>query len=232
MNVIGPEDFDKRSLAYRQISNAQYMEKSQGAIAYSLKNDSQKHVLAAGLLDLSIINRTGFRGINAASHFKKTGLLIPENPNKAISGVNGELILRLSQKEIWLLSSLSSDCLTSDNDAVNKINQLTLPQSDCYPLFCQDSHAWFMVTGNNLAHIFAKICGVDFSEDAFPLGSIAQTSVARINGIVVSHMVNSVPVFSVLSDSASAEYLWCVLLDAIQEFEGSVVSLNALNCVG
>jgi sarcosine oxidase subunit gamma len=237
MNVIGPEDFDKRSFAYRQISDAQYIEKAEGAMACSLKTDSDKQVLAAGLLDLSIISRTGFRGINVALHLQKAGFEIPEVPNKAITGDNGEMILRLSQKEFWVLNSLTKDTpipdsFLSDNDAVKKINQSDLPQSDCYSLFCQDSHAWFMVTGNNLACIFAKICSVDLSEAAFPLGSIAQTSVARINGIVVRHMINSVPVFSVLSDSASAEYLWCVLLDAIQEFEGSVVSLNALNCVG
>ena len=74
----------------------------------------------------------------------------------------------------------------------------------------------------------AKVCGVDLREDTFPRGSIAQTSAARINVIVIHHEVNGIPCFSILCDSAAAEYLWECLLDAMQEFGGEVIGVGAL----
>jgi sarcosine oxidase subunit gamma len=44
----------------------------------------------------------------------------------------------------------------------------------------------------------------------------------------VRHKVNKIPVFSILSDSSSAEYLWDSLLDAMNEFNGHVVGTDAL----
>jgi sarcosine oxidase subunit gamma len=223
MSVMMPDVFKKRSLAYRQLADAEYTERSEGAIAYRMKGDSSAQVARASLLDLSVVSRTGFRGINAEKYLQQAGLTVPAQPNQAYMGSEGELILRLSQKEFWVL-----DGLTTQDDILDKLSQHALPSYACYSLFCQDSHAWFMLTGHHLADIMAKVCGVDLRDDAFPIGSIAQTSVARVNAIVVSHQVNSTPVFSLLSDAASAEYLWEALLDAMQEFDGAVVGLSTL----
>jgi sarcosine oxidase subunit gamma len=226
MQMIKPENFSKRSLAYRQLSDAEYIERSQGAVVYRIKGVNSTDVGCPSLLDLSLVSRTGFRGDNAEKHLQKIGLPVPAKPNQSSIGDKGELILRLSQKEFWVL-----DGVTIEDDSFTKVNQLELPTENCYSLFCQDSHAWFMLTGSYLADIMAKLCGVDLRNDVFPLGSIAQTSVARVNAIVVSHEVNSLPVFSLLSDSASSEYLWNALLDAMQEFNGSIDGLNALNSI-
>jgi sarcosine oxidase subunit gamma len=223
MNTITPESFDKRSLAYRELGNAEYIERSEGAIVDRIKGDNLEQVNRASLLDLSVVSRTGFRGANAELYLQQADLPVPPKPNQCLVGNNGELVLRLSQKEFWVL-----DDLTSESDSVNKLNQQTLPSDNFYSLFCQDSHAWFMLTGDHLADVMAKVCGVDLRADNFPTGSIAQTSLARVNAIIVSHQVNGIPVFSVLSDSASSEYLWGALLDAMQEFKGSVVGLNTL----
>lgn len=231
MNVIQPESFNKRSLAYRQLADAEYIEHSGAAIASRIKGDSLAQVKQAALLDLSVVSRTGFRGLNAEQHLQTAGLPVPPKPNEGLSGDSGELVLRLSQKEFWILGGIGNDDGDSDGhlDTIDKLNQQPLPADNCYPLFCQDSHAWFMLTGEYLADIMAKVCGVDLRSDVFPSGAIAQTSVARVNVIVVSHQVNAVPVFSLLSDSASSEYLWGALLDAIQEFNGVEVGLSTLN---
>jgi sarcosine oxidase subunit gamma len=41
-----------------------------------------------------------------------------------------------------------------------------------------------------------------------------------------------VPVFHLLADSASADYLWEALLDAMAEFGGAPVGLAALRSLG
>jgi sarcosine oxidase subunit gamma len=223
MDLIWPETFSKRSPIYRQLSHGQFIEKADAALVNSMAQDSAIQVARSGLLDVSVLSRVGFRGNNAPAHLEQAGLPLPVSPNMASVADSGELVLRLSQKEFWVLSGPMVE-----DAGLNKLAEQALPEADCYPLFCQDSHAWLMLTGEHLADIMAKICGVDLRDDVFPMGSIAQTSVARVNAIVVSHMVNSVPVFSILSDSASAEYLWTALLDAMQEFDGAVVGVNNL----
>jgi sarcosine oxidase subunit gamma len=70
----------------------------------------------------------------------------------------------------------------------------------------------------------AKLCGVDLRDEAFSSGAIAQTVVAGSHAIVVHHQLAGEAVFSVLCDRAEAHYLWSVMRDAMQEFDGEVVS--------
>ena len=57
---------------------------------------------------------------------------------------------------------------------------------------------------------------------------MAQTSVARLGAVILRADLGSVPVFHILGDSASAEYYWEVLMDAMAEFDGRLVGLEAL----
>ena len=98
----------------------------------------------------------------------------------------------------------------------------------CYLVPRQDSHFWFALTGAQAGAMFAKICGVDLRLDRFADLSIAQTSVARSNCVVIRADLGELPVFHLLGDSASAEYMWDCLLDAIAEFSGRPVGLAAL----
>ena len=222
MTTVTPESFNKRSFVYRKLAGATFTDVADSALATDFYNGSSQ-AEKAGLVDLSVLARSGYRGLNAAQHLEAIGLPVPAKPNQASVSDNGELVLRLSQKEYWVLAALADQ-----GAGVEQISLRGLPQSDCYSLYCQDSHAWFALTGAHLPEIMAKVCGVDLREDSFPLGSIAQTSAARINVIVVNHQVNGIPCFSILCDSAAAEYLWDSLLDAMQEFGGEAIGTAAL----
>ncbi|WP_369855848.1 hypothetical protein [Candidatus Thalassolituus haligoni] len=178
----------------------------------------------AGLLELSMLPRTGYRGVSTTDLLAQNGMPIPARPNTAASSANGDCILRLSQKEYWLLGS--------PTDLGAAIMALPTQQSDtpdrCYPLFCMDSHAWLMLTGEHMAAVMAKICGVDMREAVFPEGSIAQTSIARVNAIMVRQSYQGLPAISILCDVASSDYLWTALMDAVQEFGGGAVGLDVL----
>ena len=45
---------------------------------------------------------------------------------------------------------------------------------------------------------------------------------------MIHHEVNGIACFSILCDSAAAEYLWDCLLDAMSEFGGEAVGAAAL----
>ncbi len=57
---------------------------------------------------------------------------------------------------------------------------------------------------------------------------MVQTSVARLNAIVVNACMATLPVFHLLCDRASAHYLWGALLDAMDEFGGKPAGIEAL----
>ena len=91
-----------------------------------------------------------------------------------------------------------------------------------------ETHAWLAVTGEHAAAMFAKICGVDLRPAKFPAGAIAQTSIARTNCIVIRADLGDTYAYHLLGDSASAEYQWGCLLDAMEEFGGRPVGIAAL----
>lgn len=176
-----------------------------------------------GLTDLTLLARTGFRGARAEAHLTACGFPVPEKPNQAAVTPDGELVLRLAPREFWVLGSLK--------DMGRKVTELTtMPVSDgrCYPLYCQDSHGWLVLSGDTGARVMAKLCAIDMSDGAFPELSVAQTSVARVNTVVVRHSINSIPAFSLLFDSGYVPYMWEVMLDAMDEFGGAPVGISAL----
>jgi sarcosine oxidase subunit gamma len=164
------------------------------------------------LQDFSLNKRCGFRGPNAAVHLASLDLPVPEQPNLACTTEQDLTILRLSKNEFWVLADT-----TAAEEHLNTVLDTPTP-NECYPLFCQDSHAWLELSGQHLADIMAKVCAVDMRESEFTLGSIAQTSVARINAIVVHRQSANGPVFTLLSDSSSASYFWDAIEDAMLEF--------------
>ena len=104
MNAITPESFSKRSFVYRKLSGASFTELAGGALAADLMN-GRSQAEKSGLLDLSVLPRTGYRGFNAPAHIQAAGLPVPAQPNQASVSANGELVLRLSQKEFWVLAA-------------------------------------------------------------------------------------------------------------------------------
>ncbi|WP_272643109.1 sarcosine oxidase subunit gamma [Marinomonas mediterranea] len=179
----------------------------------------------------SIKDRIGFRGKGARSFLEAQGITVPSKPNQSVFE-NGMAVLRLSATEVWLIDlepNPNSDTKQAPVSTANKrMSELDAAANDApnvYRLFCQHSHAQFCFYENKngsqghrqqetLATLFSKVCGVDLRDKPFPVGSIAQTSVARVNAIVVKGS----ECFYLLSDIASSDYLWNAMSDSAQEF--------------
>lgn len=183
-----------------------------------------KDLQQCGLIDLTHLSRVGFRGADAADYLQEQGLSTPDVPNTLTLQSDGSTVGRLSATEYIVLGSLADfgekvTALEASWQMSERLNYL-LPR--------QDSHAWFMITGQFIVPIMAKLCGVDLSENEFKVGQIAQTSVARINAMIFNMGDEHCPKFSILCDRAASLYLWDVLLDAMSEFDGQILGVNAL----
>ena len=79
--------------------------------------------------------------------------------------------------------------------------------------------------------MMAKMCGIDLRPHRFENLHIAQTSVARMNGILVRNDRGATYALDMVLDSASAVYMWECLTDAMAEFGGRPVGLEALRAL-
>jgi sarcosine oxidase, subunit gamma len=181
------------------------------------------------LIDLSPLPRVGFKGPGAPEWLASEGVRLPE-PNLALRQEDGTLAARLAPREALLLPPL-----TADAHATARLEPAWLParrnrpgEPLGYPVPRADSHAWFLVTGSHAPATFAKICGVDLRPDRFAPLRVAQTQAMRLSAVVVRDD-GGLPAWHLLLDSASAEYAWDCLLDAVAEFGGRPAGIVALS---
>ena len=181
-----------------------------------------------GLADLSPLPRVGFRGPGAREWLAAQGIELPDEPNRARLQPDGAIAVTRSWTEVLVLGAIhGADSLCDRLEA----GASDAHRARAYPLPRFDGLFWFALTGASAAACLAKVCGVDMREPAFPVGSVAQTSVARLSAVFVRVDLGGTPVFHLLGDSASAEYAWTSLLDAMQEFGGKPVGLRALHAL-
>ena len=185
---------------------------------------SESQIQQCAIVDLTNLPRVGFRGQDAAQYLNAYGFNLPDKPNQALKQEDGSWVARLSFTEYCVLGSL--------HDFGERVSQLEqgwkMDDTANYLLPRQDSHAWIQLTGQYVAVVMAKLCGVNLQQEEFAVGQIAQTSIARINAIVINVSDAQTHKFNLLCDRAAAAYLWEVLQDAIQEFKGEVVGIEGL----
>ena len=181
-----------------------------------------------GVADLSPLPRVGLRGPGAREWLAAQGVDLPEEPNRARVQPDGSIAITRSWTEVLVLGRIrGADSLCARLEA----GAADAQRARAYPLPRFDGMFWFALTGASAVDCLAKLCGVDMRESAFPVGSVAQTSLARLNAVIVRIELGDTPVFHLLGDSASAEYAWASLLDAMQEFDGRPVGLQALHAL-
>lgn len=225
MAALQAQQFTERSPLYRKQAGATLGRLGDSVIvAHYGEHGESAQLEHCALLDLTNLARVGFRGAQAADYLAARGHALPEAPNRALTQADGSHVARLSQTEYLLLGSL--------RDAGSRVAQeerdWQLGEGGNYLLPRQDSHAWLLLTGEHIAAVMAKLCGIDLSPAAFPVGAVAQTSAARINVIVVNLPEGELPCFHILCDRASVNYFWDALLDAMDEFGGAPAGIDAL----
>ncbi|PTU04279.1 sarcosine oxidase [Pseudomonas sp. HMWF031] len=176
------------------------------------------------LVDLTEVPRVGFRGVDSVAYLLARGFTLPTSPNRALTQADGSLVARLSQTEFLLLGSLQDRGeRIADEEA-----RWEMDHSANYLLPREDSHGWLLLSGVHIAEVMAKLCGVDLRPQAFASGAVAQTSAARINVIVINRGSVAAPAFQILFDRASLDYFKGALMDAMGEFDGTVLGIEAL----
>ena len=223
---LKPEDRIRRSHLYRvcREAGAHWIDMNGFAMPAHYGDAAVEAKAAAHLAiaDLTALPRSGFKGWGMADWASGQGVVLPE-PNLATRQQDGTLACRLSSGELLLLAD------GADGDLIGRLDRAwSIEDAVCYPVPRADASAHIAVTGSGTASMMAKICGVDLRARRFANHCIAQTSVARMNVIVIRNDRGSDYTLDLVFDSASVVYLWECLDDAMAEFGGRVVGFDAL----
>lgn len=219
--ITTPEACNRRSFVYPELvaAGAEFVERGDCVVASRIPGDDE---LPLVLIDLSPLMRTGVKGPKAREYVAGRDWPVPEANNTAVRHASGAVVLRLGDNELVVLSNPRTD------DAAVRELETAIPGAGAWHVPRRDSHCWFLLRGEPAIDCLAKLCGVDLRPAAFPPGSIAQTSVARLNAIVCRDHGDSMA-FHLLADSAAATWFLDVLLDAMGEFGGGMAGLERLS---
>ena len=231
------DSVQRRSQLYhlQQAAGAEFAQLQNVVVVKQFADDEAAQLASLAMIDLSTLPRTGFKGRQTPQWLTEQGVNIPDKPNQAAKQADGSLVARLSEQEHLILCDISMQGVSSATlaDALDSHWQI---QEDlaCYSLPRRDSHAWLYLSGEHVRSMLAKVCGIDLSAAEFANGQIAQTSIARINGILIrddlkaGNNEQAITGFHLLCDSSSVIFVWQSLLDAMAEFDGKPVGVAAL----
>ena len=224
MATIDPTDALRRSFIYRKLTavGATFDNLGDGAVATNLPGVTVGGVEGMATCDLSGLPRIGFKGRDALDWLRGRDFDFGDTPNRSYRQPNGVRVAVLAPTEALLLSPLAEPALSlNDLAGACALDDGILR----YPVLRGDANFEFLITGHDAAAMFAKVCGVDLRPSVFDIDAVAQTSVARSNAIVVRADIAALPAYRIFGDSASAEYMWDSLLDAMIEYDGVVAGL-------
>ena len=227
-----PQEYQQRPFHYRALTNAVWSECDGGAAIATSYTGGQKNVNKViahlGLCDLSTTARIGFKGKETLEWLSTSGVTLESVPNKAYPQKSGAICAVLAPGEAMLLSGFDKKGKPSTTTIMKKLRKSSDIDSGVrsYLMPRQETHFDFLITGAKSAEMFSKICGVNLHPDDFAVGSIAQTSVARSNAIIIRADCGDTLAYRLLGDSASSLYMWQVMLDAGEEFNIQAVGFG------
>ena len=231
-STITPDKCLRRSFLYRKFDLSQTTwEKINDYATVSVidKNNEIKYAQHLALSDLSYLQRIGFKGAGTCEWLENQNINIPTNINTTLSTENGCLVARLGNNDVLILDSIKNQTsvpITLEQAWQRDYSQLNKPCGFIMPR--QDTHACFSISGTYAAEMFSKLCAIDLRTTKFKNNMIAQTSLARLGAIIIRHDLNALTNYLLLVESASAEYAWDCLIDAMQEFNGQIIGLTTL----
>ena len=228
-----PAEERRRSPIYRALEahGARFEALGDFAVASDFGREAAAEAAQAeslGLADLTPFPRIGFKGWNIAPWLAGNGVEMGETSNRAYPQADGTRIARLGPGEALVLADRSGA-----GPLIETLDQAwSMAEADgCFQVARDETSCWLLLTGVHAPSMLAKVCAVDLRLQAFAADAIAQTNVARLNVIVIRGDLGPVPAFDLITDLASAVYLWGALLDAMAEYDGAPVGLAAIRAL-
>ncbi len=231
--MTAPLDYARRSPLYRTLeaAGAGFARLNGYAAAESFGGETDEEANAAkrlGLADLTPLRRLGFKGWNIDPWLAANGAAPGADSNRTYPQADGTRIARLGPGEVVLLGDRAGGGTLID--ALDKAWSMA-DADGCFRVDREETSCWLLLSGAHAPAMLAKVCAVDLRPAFFTEHAIAQTNLARLNAVILRADLGGMPAYDILSDIASAAYLWEALRDAMAEFDGAPVGLAAIRAL-
>ncbi len=148
------------------------------------------------------------RGIDAETVLGQPSMKIGD-----VVGLPGEGMLVRLRRDEFLLFAVKGQV------ALNWLKKLTDEQGVTVTDITHGRCTLFLA-GIDVKSVLRKVCGLDFSDAAFPVEHAAQTSLAKVRTLIIRRDFGARQAYSLIVDRSLAQYVWDVVFDAMQEFAG------------
>ncbi|MFQ5757686.1 MAG: sarcosine oxidase subunit gamma [Acidiferrobacterales bacterium] len=143
------------------------------------------------------------------------GVTVPDEPN-SVTDVDRVSVIWLGPDE-WLVvvpdgheqatAQALRQALTGRHFAVTDVS---------------DSRAIIGISGSHARDVLKKGCSVDLHPRVFGPGQCAQTALARCHMLL--HQIDQAPTYDIYVHRSFADYVWCWLEDAAQEYGFAIIA--------
>ncbi len=139
---------------------------------------------------------------------------IPTEPGDVLD-VESTLLCRLTARDLYLTARTPSVRLPS----IQELNS-SFERTRCSARATDYRHGTAVVNlrGSAAPHVLSKVCGLDFSEAAFPDMQVRQTGAAKIETLIVRCDEDAVRVYYLHVHRPFGQYMWDTVGDAALEF--------------
>ena len=139
---------------------------------------------------------------------------LPHAPGQ-VSEVGDALLCRLTPSELYILSTSPSAPLPPADEL-----NVELSGAGCFAHATDYRHgsAVLRLSGPDAVGTMRKICGLDFSDSAFPNLAVRQTSAAKIKTLIVRSDEREGHRYYLVVNRPFGEYMWHTVRDAALEF--------------
>ena len=183
-----------------------------------------------GLLDISPLGKLNIQGDDAEAlmHSICPGMTLP-NIGQACqlpadtAPYSGQVTLaRLAQDDFL--------ALTGPNQGTPFSEALEAATVGCAHLFdLSSAMGGARITGPSARLLLAAITEFDCSQSSFPNMACAQIKAAEIHGTIVRADLGDLPSYQLFFGRDFGEYMWETLLEAVQQYGGGPVGLEAMD---
>lgn len=175
---------------------------------------------AAGICDLSALERCGLKGAGAADWLQANGIVVSAGANTFAPLPGGGLVARLARAEFLVEDG-------PDDRVVSRLRPLLragLPRVT--PVLRQDCA--LALVGTRIPELLVQTCNVDFAALPPDAPAVTLTQMVGVSVTVVRREVGGRAAVRVWCDYTSGPYLWETLTGIAEELGGGAVGAAAV----
>ncbi len=199
------------------VRDAHWSERNGMPVAFHLGDDDFARASILGLVDLSHLARTGFKGPGAAGWLEGLGFDLPP-PNGWKPSTAGGLIARLATSEFFV------EDVTGTGTVATIDRELAQLAEGVYPVPRQD--AALALTGSRVNELLVQTCNVNFLDIGEQ--AVVMTLMIGVAVLVVRQTIGGLGCHRVWCDPSFAPYLWNTLTEIAGELGGGPVGARVL----